>query len=124
MGRREYQRQRLERAFERAEREAALKAQGGRCKYCLKPMTLKEATRDHVVPRAKGGSNQKSNTVAACEPCNRAKGDQELSKFLRLIHDPKPGEPMKYRLIWFEWKLNLALIELERRIMIRVRGKR
>jgi 5-methylcytosine-specific restriction endonuclease McrA len=124
MRRRDYQRLRLERAFERADREAALRAQGGRCKYCLVPLSLKDATRDHVIPRAKGGSNHKENTVAACDDCNNAKGDMDVKRFLRLIHDPKPGEPMKYRLIWFEWKLNLALIELERRIMVRLRGKK
>lgn len=124
MGRRDYQRLKLEKAFDKAEREAALRAQGGRCKYCLTPLTLKSVTVDHVIPRAKGGSNLSHNKVAACEPCNRAKGKMDVSKFLRLIHDPKPGDPLKFRMIWFEWRLNVALIQMEKRVMERIRGKR
>ncbi|MDQ0422355.1 hypothetical protein J2045_003403 [Peteryoungia aggregata LMG 23059] len=77
-----------------------------------------------MIPRAKGGSNQKENTVAACAECNETKGDMDVKRFVRMIHAPRPGEPIKFRLIWVKWKLNLALIELERRIMMRVRGKK
>lgn len=115
-----FQQQKLDAAFDRADREAALKAQGGRCKYCLIPLTLKTATRDHVVPRSKGGSNLRHNTVAACESCNKAKGNKDAKLFLRLIHEPRPGEPIHYRLIWFEWKLNLALIRMEENIRKRM----
>lgn len=41
---------------------------------------------DHVVPRARGGSNRPSNLVAACIPCNQAKGARKLEEFL--AHSP------------------------------------
>lgn len=41
-----------------------------RCGYCNGRAT----TADHVVPRYQGGPTTWSNMVAACEPCNFAKG--------------------------------------------------
>ncbi|QYM73242.1 HNH endonuclease [Pseudochrobactrum sp. Wa41.01b-1] len=68
-----YQQRKLNKAFERADKEAALREQNGRCKYCLDPLSVKAATRDHVIPRVAGGLNHKENIVAACAPCNQAK---------------------------------------------------
>ena len=51
-----------------------------RCAYCNK--TDIPLTRDHVIPRAKGGSNRVSNLTLACLPCNQAKGSQTLAEFL------------------------------------------
>jgi len=34
------------------------------------------ATVDHVIPRAKGGTDTRDNRVAACFACNQAKGDK------------------------------------------------
>ena len=38
---------------------------------------------DHVVPRAKGGSNRVSNLVLACMSCNQKKGARSLEDFLK-----------------------------------------
>jgi hypothetical protein len=45
---------------------------GHRCGYCGGHAT----TVDHVLPRSRGGRNTWKNTVAACGPCNRRKGDR------------------------------------------------
>jgi hypothetical protein len=37
---------------------------------------------EHIVPKAKGGSNRISNLCLACEPCNLKKGTQDIAQFL------------------------------------------
>lgn len=57
--------------------EAAVAAQGGRCLWCGRPFSvLVPATRDHVVPRVKGGPSWVENEVAACRRCNGERGHQ------------------------------------------------
>lgn len=43
------------------------------CQYCG---TREDLTFDHVVPRSRGGQTTWENVVAACSPCNLAKGGQ------------------------------------------------
>ena len=38
---------------------------------------------EHIIPRAKGGSNRVSNLCIACEKCNLAKGTQDIAQFLK-----------------------------------------
>lgn len=62
-------------------REYLLLKWGHACAYCSKqevPLQI-----EHIVPRAKGGSNRVSNLCIACEPCNLAKGTQDLVQFLK-----------------------------------------
>lgn len=43
----------------------------GRCHYCKRgPLDL---TKDHVIPRARGGTNHYANLVPCCGPCNMEK---------------------------------------------------
>lgn len=59
------------------------------CQYCEKELTAKNATIDHVLPRAKGGKNSYTNCVTACKACNSWKGDMLLSQLnLKLIKQP------------------------------------
>ncbi|GHO61000.1 hypothetical protein KSB_94750 [Ktedonobacter robiniae] len=37
---------------------------------------------EHIHPRAHGGTNRISNLTLACEPCNSAKGTQDIAVFL------------------------------------------
>ncbi|HZU01416.1 MAG TPA: RNA-guided endonuclease IscB [Ktedonobacteraceae bacterium] len=65
-------------------REYVLEKWNHRCAYCGTigvPLQL-----EHVQSRARGGSNSVSNLTLACEPCNRAKGTQDIRDFL--AHDP------------------------------------
>jgi 5-methylcytosine-specific restriction endonuclease McrA len=51
------------------------------CTYCGKkdiPLQV-----EHIVPRAKGGSNRISNLCLACEKCNLAKGTKDVKDFLK-----------------------------------------
>lgn len=111
-----YRQARLDAAFAKADREAALRKQDGRCRYCLDPLTLKQVTRDHKTPRSAGGLDHKSNIAAACEPCNQTKGSIPFDTFMRLITAPRSGEPMQFRMVWVSRRLNTALIKMEKRL--------
>lgn len=51
--------------------------QEGRCLWCGQELgRLVETTRDHVVPRVKGGPSWSENEVAACRRCNAERGHQ------------------------------------------------
>jgi 5-methylcytosine-specific restriction endonuclease McrA len=51
------------------------------CTYCGQVLTRSTLTRDHVVPKSKGGPRG-DNLVPACGPCNRAKADRSLLAYL------------------------------------------
>lgn len=55
--------------------QGILAAFGYRCAYCGADDLRLE--REHRVPRAKGGSDDESNIVPACGPCNRRKGTDD-----------------------------------------------
>ncbi|MGI9058827.1 MAG: RNA-guided endonuclease IscB [Ktedonobacteraceae bacterium] len=42
---------------------------------------------EHIVSRARSGTDRVSNLALACEPCNRKKGTQDIQEFL--LHDEK-----------------------------------
>jgi 5-methylcytosine-specific restriction endonuclease McrA len=66
---------------------ALMEASGGRCWYCGCKMTFGGAgigasiTREHMLPRARGGSNKPSNIVAACRACNVSKQAKTVEEF-------------------------------------------
>jgi 5-methylcytosine-specific restriction endonuclease McrA len=51
----------------------------GRCAYCF---SVAATDFDHVVPLARGGSNDIGNLVPACEKCNASKGAKSLLEFM------------------------------------------
>jgi len=63
-------------------------AAGNRCGYCLSPQSLVMARLEieHIIPLAKGGSNDESNLWLACPLCNRYKSDKTTAV------DPQSGE--------------------------------
>jgi len=66
---------------------ALMEASGGRCWYCGCQMTFGGAgvgnsiTREHLLPRARGGSNRAENIVAACRACNVSKQAKTVEEF-------------------------------------------
>ena len=62
----------------------ALERDGGTCTWCRRPLAFGDgiASVDHVVPRLKGGPAWPENEVAACRPCNRARGHASPSDWL------------------------------------------
>jgi len=49
-----------------------------RCAYCNCKLTLRSCTKDHVIPKSKGGKDVLTNVVACCKSCNAAKADRTL----------------------------------------------
>lgn len=52
-----------------------LKYYGFKCIYCLRPITIDSATKDHKIPLIKGGANWIANIAPACQRCNSGKRD-------------------------------------------------
>ena len=54
---------------------------GGRCALC--GATAKDAVLqvDHIVPRSRGGSNEKSNLQVLCQRCNGGKNNKDQTDF-------------------------------------------
>lgn len=68
---------------------------GGHCFHCeiwMSPQPLSHrCTRDHLRPKADGGSDYLHNLVLACGPCNRAKGRSGITDF----HAERSAEYLK-----------------------------
>ena len=64
----------------------------GRCSYCEEKAT----EIDHIVPRAKGGTNSTYNLTPACRSCNEKKSNLSLKEFGKLMNkDYSNLEPKK-----------------------------
>ena len=53
--------------------------QGGTCYYCDDPLWDKRQNVEHIIPKSKGGGNEKTNLVLACSDCNKKKYTTLLS---------------------------------------------
>lgn len=62
-------------SYTRAEWEAVVRKQRGRCADC--GIKVKRLTVDHIVPISKGGTNYIINIRGLCQPCNSRKGASE-----------------------------------------------
>ena len=64
----------------------------GKCVYC----GAQAEEIDHVIPRAKGGTNSSYNLVASCKTCNQMKSNLSLKDFGKLVgKDFSKLEPKK-----------------------------
>ena len=73
------------------------------CQYCgrrqseLKPR--ESLTRDHLIPMSRGGTNEWSNVVTACSPCNTKKANRMPTEIgMHPLH--VPVEPHFVHLSW------------------------
>lgn len=64
---------------------------GMRCWYCFKALSLlpgemtEIATKDHLIPISRGGSDLIDNIAPACFACNRKKGDMTEAEFRQAL---------------------------------------
>jgi 5-methylcytosine-specific restriction endonuclease McrA len=57
-----------------------------RCCYCERKFDEKLLkTKEHVIPKSKGGDNSKYNLVWACVECNCFRGNKDFVEFKELI---------------------------------------
>ena len=63
-----------------------------RCQYCGNKFDSRDLTFEHVVPRSRGGRTTWENIVAACEPCNTAKGHHLEMQPMRMPRKPSLSE--------------------------------
>ena len=61
-------------------REYLLEKWGRACSYCGSTGVPLQV--EHLQAKANGGTDRVSNLCLACEPCNRAKGTQDIRVFL------------------------------------------
>jgi hypothetical protein len=59
--------------------------QGGMCFFCREPLPQSEATVEHLVASANGGSNGDDNCVACCTALNALFGSMSLKEKVQLV---------------------------------------
>lgn len=67
---------RKRRIFDAPSRKAVFIRDGFVCQYCGTRVSMASGTRDHVLPRSRGGQDTLANVVTACTACNGRKGDR------------------------------------------------
>jgi 5-methylcytosine-specific restriction endonuclease McrA len=65
-------------------------------------------TRDHIVPRSKGGTNVKENLLNSCAACNETKNDMRLLEWIEELQ--KIGDPRADRVARLMAKLPRELL--------------
>lgn len=59
------------------------------CAYCGNKFPDAKLSRDHIMPRSKGGADTWMNVVTACKSCNQKKDDKTLKEAgLKLLYVP------------------------------------
>jgi hypothetical protein len=64
-------------------------AQGGRCFFCQQRLSRADASIEHLVAVANGGTNGDENCVACCEALNKLLGRMSLKEKLRVVLNQK-----------------------------------
>lgn len=57
------------------------------CPYCLKQFPLSKSSKDHILPKSRGGKTEPDNIVLCCAHCNSEKGSltaEEYTEWKRL----------------------------------------
>jgi hypothetical protein len=58
------------------------------CAYCGDVFERSKLSRDHVVPRSRGGADNWQNCVTACITCNQSKKSKMVHEFRPLLYVP------------------------------------
>ena len=63
------------------DRVAVYNKYGGKCAYCGRKIDYKDMQVDHIVPQARGGSDDMENLMPSCRLCNHYKRANSLEGF-------------------------------------------
>lgn len=63
-------------------REFVLSNRRAKCLYCETPLTVENATADHIVPISSGGNNCQVNLIVCCNNCNAERGNLDFMFYL------------------------------------------
>lgn len=69
--------------------ERLLFAQGGLCFFCKKPLPAHDASVEHLIASANGGSNRDDNCVACCKSLNALLGSMSLKEKIQVVLNQK-----------------------------------
>lgn len=54
------------------------------CVYCEIPLTMENATADHIIPISQYGNNCQVNLLVSCESCNGERGNIPFTEYLKI----------------------------------------
>lgn len=60
-------------------------AQGGQCFFCRKPLPKVDASVEHIVASANGGTSDDGNCVACCKALNHLLGSKSIKEKLQIV---------------------------------------
>jgi hypothetical protein len=70
------------------------------CAYCGGEFTPDKLTRDHILPKSRGGKNRWENVVAACSSCNKLKDNRTPEEAdMKLLYVPYAPVRAEYLLL-------------------------
>lgn len=69
-------------------RFGVLTRDGYTCRYCGRSAPTVAIHVDHIIPVAKGGTDDPANLVAACEECNQGKSDRTVDTMVANVSAP------------------------------------
>lgn len=75
------------------------------CIYCGKSIAPINFSRDHLVPRSKGGTGHPANIRPCCRPCNNEKGNLSLERYRALIRTHSDSYDKEIKLANIEYAI-------------------
>ncbi len=64
-------------------------SQGGECFFCRKPLPKADASVEHLVASANGGTSEDGNCVACCKALNHLLGSKSIKEKLQIVLNQK-----------------------------------
>jgi len=77
-------------------RYQVLKESYGRCALCGATKEVRPLDIDHIIPRSRGGTNERSNLQVLCSLCNQNKGNRDATDFTETDSEPTNVEGCPY----------------------------